>query len=325
MENDGSNHLCPFCNRLARVTMKRFNSISGKEYGYMIFHHKGELHKFPLYRPDLRRFHKGLARRKLLELLNSTHFEQAIFSVGDVVKALKESANGFEYAQVSRMLHEFAESGLISTLRKGRVVNFINTPSTAKLNFVIKGVAIDLLADKDSKIITFHKIKVMILNNNQYALSYFPYRILGDNKRTRDEVSFRAYEIPSRKRVKVYYLEDNPLEKRIIIPFKNQIPPGQEKKLMIEYCWPEIEPSYTFTASTELKKLSFSVSSARNVSLLVTSTNSSQTESNDVSAMVIQKSREDGLNTAQYEERNVPPFVYHKFKWNISEEKRVSD
>ena len=320
MENDSSVQLCPVCNEPAKVTEKWVKNKTGKKYVYKIFSHQRTIHRVNGNLSTLARNHKEDVRRELLYLLNSGHFERTIFSVKDVIEALDEKKRKLRYSEVSRTLLKFAEANLISMIRKDRAIFFINAPKRGKLNYLVKEIYINLFDTEGDGRFNLHKSRIKILNFNSYPLTHLQYRAFGDNVRSKALVSIKALDISDKKKLSIYYKEDNPLEKKVIIEFARPIPPGKEKTFSVEYYWPEMEPSYTFTASTELRILKFSLKSKRKLSLTVFRTNPSQTLSEDVSSKVKARDWDDGFNTALFEDKDIQSFVMFKFKWFLVEE-----
>ncbi len=233
-----------------------------------------------------------------------------------MIEALQRTSTRLKYSEVSRTLFRLVDAKLILVVRKGRAIHFINTPQNGKLNYSFMEVSIELNDTENNNLFTHHKYKTKILNDNQYPLSYLQFRAVGDNERSKSQVAIRAHDESNNENAIVYYLEDAPLEKRIIVEFNNPVPPGEERAFSIEYSWPELEgPSYTFTTSTNLRKLSFSLVSKQSFILSVARTNQSQTAREDASERVSFKRDRNERNVAKFEDIDVQPFVVFKFKW----------
>lgn len=322
MKNSSSKHPCPVCNEPARITKTWSRNKSGKKYEYCIFHHGSTDHTVRTDSYSARRIPKNDARRELLNLLSSTRFKRAIFTVREVVEAINKDVFRMGYYRVSRALFGFVDAKLILVLRRGRALFFINTPAKGQLDYIFKEISIELTDTEDNDLFDRHKYMARIFNDNRYPLKYLQYRAFGDNARYRDKVAFRAYDVTNKENAILYYLGDAPQEKRIIIEFSSPVPPGNERIFELDYFWPEFEPSYTFTASTGLEKLRFSLISQREFSLSVVKTNSSQTDAEDVSRKVTSKDIRKDRKAIEFDDDNIRPFVLFKFKWTPSKLKQ---
>lgn len=315
MGDNSSIKICPLCKKPGKVTRKWVRNKTGKKYYYQTFHHYGTIHRISENSLSSTRIHKDNTRKELLDLLNSIRFKRAVFTVNDLVDALDKNTSSPQYYVVSKALLNFVNDGIISLIRKGRNVYFVNTPQNGKINYFVKDISIELLDSKRDGQFSLHRSMIRIINDNQYPLSYLQYRAFGDNYRKKEEVSIKAIDVSNKRKLNVYYLEDDPLEKRVIIQFSDPILPRKEGAFLVEYYWPETEPSYTFTASTDLSKLSFSIASMKRHILFVSKTNSSQTASSDLSNVVTYKKNSEVLEVAKFEYKNIPSFVMLKFRW----------
>ena len=315
MERNLSIELCPVCKEPAHVTKKWVRNKSGKKYEYKLFHHNNTTHSVNENSSTLDRIRKDDARERLLELLNSTRFMKAIFTVRDIVASLDRVEYHMSYPQVRRTLKNFVDNKLISTIRKGRFIYFMNAQQSGRLNYLVRCISINLEDREGNGLFEKHTLKIKVLNGNSYPLSYLQYRAFGDNKRDKNQVSIKAFDISNNETASVYYLDDRPLEKRTIIEFTTPIPSGKERTFMIKYFWPEVEPSYTFSAATNLRRITFSLYSKKKFNLSIFETNSGRTVVEDRSSEVESFRQRNKLEVERFEDKNVNSFVILKFKW----------
>ena len=319
MKDNPFKHYCPVCNAPAIVTRTWTKDKSGKKYEYKLFHHNNSIHRVRENSSASGRIPKNDARRELLVLLNSVRFRKAIFTVREVVEAVNKGKLSMRYPQVSRILLAFVEAKFILVLRRGRMLYFTNTPVKGKLDYLFKDISIELNDSDGTGLFKEHRYKARILNDSQFPLSYLQYRVFGDNAKDKDQTAIRAYDTTNNERAHVYYLEDNPKEKRIIIEFVPPVSPGEEREFQIDYSWPELEPSYTFTAATDLKSLRFLLFSEVKFALSVTKTNQNQTEAEAVYGKVTFMRDGRKRMVSKFEDTNIRPFVILKFKWEPDE------
>ena len=306
---------CPICDKPSYTEKKWTRKKSGKRYDYEVFHHEGLAHWVRIGTSSSGRVEEDSTRKELLEFLNSTKFKRAIFTLNEIAAELEKSKFTLDYKLIRRNLLKLADSGLLSIERRNRKVFFINSPNHERFDYIMKRVDVTLEDSKDEGTFEHHYFKTLILNDNEFPLHYIQFRATGDNPRDRRELSFNSYDIPEKKKAVIYFLEDSPQMKRILIEPKEPIQSGTERTLFVEYFWPEIGPSYTFTSPTPLDFLRFSLVSRNDFDLMVTRTNAGRTVVEDESSQVIPTIRKDKLKVKMFEMHDLPAFAVFKFKW----------
>ena len=306
---------CPICNRLGTMERKWTRKKSGKRYDYEVFHHEIAVHWVRVGASSSGGVERDNTRKKLTELLNSTKFRRAIFTIKDIAAEFEKGGLAMDYGRLRRILSKLVESGLLLIVRRNGKVYFINSPTQERLEYTIKRVNITLEDRANQGTFERHYYKTVILNDNEFPLHYVQFRATGDNARDRSELSFNSYDISKKSKAVIDFLEDDPQMKRILIVPKEPFQGGLERVLSIEYFWPEIGPSYTFTAPTPLEFIRFSLVSRNDFDLMVTRTNAGRTVKEDESSQVVSTIRKDKLKVKKFEMHNLPAFAVLKFQW----------
>ncbi len=307
--------ICPICNKRGAMERELTRKKSGIRYDYEVFHHGDLVHWVRLNASASGGAKKGGTRKRLIEFLNSTRFRMAIFTLNDVVAEFEKNQISIERKRIRRDILKLAESGELSIVRNNRRVFFINSPSQERPDYIMKKVNITLEDGTDEGTFERHYFKIAILNDNEFQLHYIQFRATGDNERDRGQLSFNSYDMTRKEKAVIYFLEDNSQKKRILIVPRKPIQPGEERALSIEYFWPEIGPSYTFTAPTPLDFFQFTLESRNDYELTVTRTNSGRTVTADESFQVFSIIRKDKLKVMRFEMKDLPAFAVLKFRW----------
>ena len=307
--------VCPICNERGAMERKLTRNKSGIRYDYEVFHHGDLVHWVRLNASASGGAKKGDTRKRLIEFLNSTRFRMAIFTLNDVVAEFEKNQISIERKRIRRDILKLAESGELSIVRNNRRVFFINSPSQERPDYIMKKVNITLEDGTDEGTFERHYFKIAILNDNEFQLHYIQFRATGDNERDRGQLSFNSYDMTRKEKAVIYFLEDDSQKKRILIVPRKPIQPGEERALSIEYFWPEIGPSYTFTAPTPLDFFQFALESRNDYELTVTRTNSGRTVTADESFQVFSIIRKDKLKVMRFEMKDLPAFAVLKFRW----------
>ncbi len=307
--------ICPVCNKLGAVEKKWTRKKSGKRNDYEVFHHRYLVHWIKLNANPSEGAKKGNTRKKLAEFLNSTKFRMATFTVNDVFAEFKKYQISIDRERIRRDLSKLAESGLLSIVRNNGKVFFINNSSQERPDYIMKKVNITLEDGTDEGTFERHYFKISILNENEFQLHYIQFRATGDNVRNRKQLSFSSYDVTRNEKAVDYFLEDEPQKKKILIVPRKPIMPDEERTLSIEYFWPEIGPSYTFTSPTPLDFIQFSLVSRNDYVLTVTRTNAGRTIAADESFKVFSIIQKDKLRIMRFEMEYLRAFSVLQFGW----------
>lgn len=312
---DSPVRICPICNKPGSLEKKWTRKKSGKRYDYEVFHHESVAHWVRVGSSSSGRHGKDGISPKLTELLNSTGFRRAIFTLKDVVSEFERELSSLDYNSVRRGLLKLAESGSILVVKREGRVYFINGSKQERLDYIMKRVNITLEDITNEGTFERHYYRIVILNDNKSPLHYIQFRATGDNSRNKIQLSFCSYDLTRREKAVIFFLEDDLQKKRILIEPREPVQSGTERTLSIEYFWPEKGPSYTFTAPTPLDIVQFSLVSRDSHYLTVTRTNAGRTAIEDESFRVASTIRKDGLKIKRFEMKNLPSFAVLKFKW----------
>ena len=210
---------------------------------------------------------------------------------------------------------KLAHEGLLLLPKRDRRIYFVNNSKKDRLDYIVEKIDISLEDIFGDAVFNKHSFRLRILNDSISPLSYIQFRGAGDIARTKEEVSFKARDMTKMQASKIYFLEDSPQEKRIVIELVTAIGPNERRVILIEYLWPEPEHFHSFTASTNLKAVKFSLISKNKFSLSVSRTNSGRTETGDESDKVTTVTNRRGEVIERYENKGVPPFALLNFKW----------
>lgn len=224
------------------------------------------------------------------------------------------------YQQIWKSLQKLVDTGFLLSLKQGGNIYFINASNINRLDYVVQDIKIVLEDSLGQGLFERHSFRMKIMNDTEQPLFFIQFRAGGDIERSKQEVSFSALDLSAKGKSKIYFIADDPLEKRIIIEFSSPILPHERKTILIEYFWPEPEFYHSFTASTDLKSMRFSLISKSRFIMSVSRTNSGRTETRDESERVVTSSGRGDKIDLRFETKNLPRFALLNFKW-----KRVKD
>ncbi len=254
----GGDHIsCPICKKSSTLNRKWTRKKSGKKYSYEVFYHGATSHWIRVGSSHVKRYRKNEVQEKIVELLNSLYFRRAVFTSNDIVEALKDKQFIINYTQARASLMKLSGSGFLSILRKDRKMSFVNGTIEKRLNYTVKKTIFSLEDVSEDGTFKRHHITSTILNDKEIPLFYMHFRITGDNARSRDQFSFSAVDSTREENATIYFLEDKPQDKSVLIVFANPIQSGEERTISIDYFWPERGPSNTFTIPTDLENMKF--------------------------------------------------------------------
>ena len=326
MEKEQPLQTCPLCGNKATVTRKWVRNRSGKRYDYVLYHHSSITHWSNQNLETSPRLRKKEVQDKLLHLLNSKRFKRVIFTVDELVITLNQEGNGPQRRQIRESLEKLVNEKLVISIREGKKAYFINTLNPDRLSYTIKNADISLENTDEDHSFEKHIFRFEILNDNIFPLQYIQYNTVGDDPREKDRISFSAYDLSKKEKARIYFLEDNPRKKRIIIEFATSILPRERRKLHFEYFWPVTSSVSSFTAPTSVKSLKFSLISMEREQLKVMRTNGQRTEVEDESNRVIVTVESNGFFIVSFEAEELPAFTITKFKWNkLIDQKQEKD
>ncbi|MCL4450530.1 MAG: hypothetical protein M1123_01845 [Candidatus Thermoplasmatota archaeon] len=292
---------------------------SGERYNYRVFRHKRSVHRVRVGASISKIVEKDNWEKKLTDLLNSANFRRAIFTTNDIVAEFERRGATTNYKRVRRDLLKLVESGLATVVRKNRKVYFINSSKQERLDYIIKKLDITLEDTANDGTFERHYLRSVVLNDSRFPLRYIQFRATGDNVRNGSKLSFSSYDITRKEKAVIYFLEDAPQMKRILIEPHEPIQSYTKRTLSIDYFWPEIGPSYTFTSPTPMDFVGFSLVSRYDFDLKVSRTNSGRTVVEDLSSRVISTMGKDKLQVNRFEIERLPSFVVLKFMWKRHE------
>ncbi|MCL4333722.1 MAG: hypothetical protein M1290_05205 [Candidatus Thermoplasmatota archaeon] len=315
MQGDSFIQTCPRCGKSGRTTKKWVKNQSGKRYNYVVFHHGTIAHWVNQDLPRVGEVYKNEVQQQILRLLNSIVFRPAVFTVNDLAAALDQTGLHLTRDQVRKSVSKLASRNILILIKNGKRVSYINGTHLDRLYYIVKGIDISLQDTNGDCSFERHEFKLEILNDNEFPLQYIQFKAVGDVPRDKEQVSFRAYDISNRENANIYYLEDEPLRKRMIIKFVTPILRNQSRRLILQYSWPITSFFHSFTAPTLLKSLKFTLISKNSLKLEVLRTRSERTEVEDESEQVSIKTLKNGALIHRFETKNMPPFVMFIFKW----------
>ncbi len=315
MDGIATKQKCPICGREGTTSKKWVRNRNGKKYSYTIFSHQGIAHWVNRDMLVASKLPKGEVQTHLLHLLNSNQFKPAVFTVNGIITVMRNTRSTLTNHQIRDSITGLADRGLLIRVGEGREVSYVNSSHLDRLNYVVEGISISLKDPTGDLSFQRHEFNLEILNDNEFPLEYIQFKTVGDVPKTKDQVMFRVYDITAKEKVRTYYLQDEPLKKRIIIVFPSPIPPDGRKKLKLQYSWPVRFNFHSFTSPTVLKSVTFSLSSKVPLILGVKRTISARTKIEDESSRVISLIKKDGTRIEKFRIRNLPSFVTLEFRW----------
>ena len=325
MEKEQPLQTCPLCGNKATVTRKWVRNRSGKRYDYVLYHHSSITHWSNQKLDTTPRLRKKEVQDKLLHLLNSKRFKRAIFTVDELVATLSQEENSLQLRQIRESLNRLAKRNLVKSKRNGKKVFYINNFNPNRLYYVIKRADISLEDIKGNHTFEKHMFRFEILNDNAFPLQYIQYNAVGDDPREKDKITFHAYDLKKEENARIYFIEDSPRRKRIIIEFATPILPGEGRKLNLEYFWSVTSYTSSFTAPTPIKSLRFSLISRSREPMEVLKTSAQRTEIENESEKVITTVGRNGVFIETFVAEDLPEFTVLQFKWAKSVEEEQQE
>ncbi len=277
--------VCPICGQSAKVREVWTKNKYGKRYSYKIYNHGTQKHY--VNENKLRRTtRKGEILDDVTALINSEQFRLSLFSLSDIREELKKKGKSYNDISIRNSLINLKNNGLITTVRKGRNLFFMNNMNETVHNFTFIKTELSLVDSIGDGMMRDHKFVVTLRNNKNFSLNYIPFEITGDTARTMEELKFHAIDRTAQIEIRPMILIDQPRLKRMLIRFPQPVLPGDFKSIEINYSWEEIKPYFTFGSIGEMEDVIFEIKSLGPNSLKATYISSDRTNNIDISDRV---------------------------------------
>ena len=307
--------VCPVCNVKAVVSKKWVLNSYGKRYNYLIYHHDGFVHYSNEKGSISRNFRKGEMVRHLIETINSESFKYGLFKTKEAKVALSNKFPSISLDSVRDSLYKLVETGMLETVRKGRMLYFLNSVYKERLSFIDDSINFALLDLDDDGMFKAHISTSIIRNDKSWPLYYLPYKIFGDSDVEYADLKFRASEVGSNETLKILILEDKPREKRLLLKLNRPLFPNESIKIRFDYHWREPKQTFFFTAATFMN--SFELKLMGNMPLKIQGTQTHPTigEIKDLSDSIILSDSRKWKYVYSARIKSIKEFSVIHFKW----------
>ena len=310
--------VCPICGFKARVTHSWATNRKGNRYEYLVYHHEGKVHYINQNLAGSRMIKKGEIEEVLIGLLNSQTFNSGDFQIIDVRKYLAQKYSNLGFTSIQYALGKLEEAGMVEKQKRGRSLFYINTMDKKRLSFVIDSVELHLDDELNDAMFRKHLFLYEIRNDHPWSISFMPFRITSDVGVTFDELKYTAVEISDSKVLKVTLLEDDPLEKRVLIKLPNPLLPGDRRKIRIEFSLPEPKQNFAIWSATNMARLDFTISGNNPINLIASLTSSSRNETQDLTNRLAESGSPKWKYIHSISLRDVEAFSVLQLKWTLN-------
>ena len=307
--------VCPVCNVKAVVSKKWVLNSYGKRYNYLIYQHDGFVHYSNEKASISRNFKKGEMVKHLTETINSENFKYGLFKTKDAKVALSNKFLSISMDSVRDSLYKLVETGMLETVRKGRILYFLNTVYKERLSFVDDSINFELLDLDDDGMFKGHIFTSIIRNDKSWPLYYLPYKIFGDSDVYYDDLQIRASVAESNETLKTLILEDKPREKRLLLKLNRPLFPNESIKIRFDYYWQEPKHTFFFTAATFMKSFELKLMGNMPLKIQGTLTQPTTGEIKDLSGSIISNGSRKWKYVYLAKIRSVKEFSVIHFKW----------
>ena len=307
--------VCPVCNVKAVVSKKWVLNSYGKRYNYLIYQHDGFVHYSNEKASISRNFKKGEMVKHLTETINSENFKYGLFKTKDAKVALSNKFLSISMDSVRDSLYKLVETGMLATVRKGRILYFLNTVYKERLSFVDDSINFELLDLDDDGMFKGHIFTSIIRNDKSWPLYYLPYKIFGDSDVYYDDLQIRASVAESNETLKTLILEDKPREKRLLLKLNRPLFPNESIKIRFDYYWQEPKHTFFFTAATFMKSFELKLMGNMPLKIQGTLTQPTTGEIKDLSGSIISSGSRKWKYVYLAKIRSVKEFSVIHFKW----------
>ena len=307
--------VCPVCNVKAVVSKKWVLNSYGKRYNYLIYQHDGFVHYSNEKASISRNFKKGEMVKHLTETINSENFKYGLFKTKDAKVALSNKFLSISMDSVRDSLYKLVETGMLETVRKGRIIYFLNTVYKERLSFVDDSINFELLDLDDDGMFKGHIFTSIIRNDKSWPLYYLPYKIFGDSDVYYDDLQIRASVAESNETLKTLILEDKPREKRLLLKLNRPLFPNESIKIRFDYYWQEPKHTFFFTAATFMKSFELKLMGNMPLKIQGTLTQPTTGEIKDLSGSIISSGSRKWKYVYLAKIRSVKEFSVIHFKW----------
>jgi hypothetical protein len=307
--------VCPVCNVKAVVSKKWVLNSYGKRYNYLIYQHDGFVHYSNEKASTSRNFKKGEKGRRLTETINSENFKYGLFKTKDAKEALSNKFPSISLDSVRDGLYKLVETGMLETVKKGRILYFLNTVYKERLSFVDDAINFELLDLDDDGMFKEHISTSIIRNDKSWPLYYLPYKIFGDSDVNYEDIQFRASVAESNETLKTLILEDKPREKRLLIKLNRPLLPNESIKIRFDYYWQEPKHAFFFTAATFMNSFELKLMGNMPLKIQGTQTQPAIGEVKDISGSIILSSGRKWKYVYSAKIRSVKEYSVIHFKW----------
>ena len=307
--------VCPVCGEKAKVTNKWVLNRYGKRYDYFLYHHDGFIHYSNQNFRNSKYFRKGQLENILIETINSQDFKLGSFRINDLRNILVKDYPEVGFSSIKVSLNRLALVGIIEKQKKGRSLFYVNTVSKERLSYIIESINVSLDDVNDDNMFTRHLFYYKIRNDHSWPLFYVPFRAVGDVEAEFENLLMKAKDPTSSKDIRLMVIEDTATDKRILLKLPTPLLPNEDRKIAIEYQWPEPKQLFVYSSATKMNNFNFSISGNRPIKLSVSLTSASRNETLDLTKEVSEGTSENRKYICSIVLKDVEPFSVLQLRW----------
>ncbi|MGC8618793.1 MAG: BlaI/MecI/CopY family transcriptional regulator [Thermoplasmata archaeon] len=308
---------CPICGEEAQITKRWTVNKYGKRYQYIIYIHGSKSHYVNQDSKIKKEIKKGELEGALMETINSQDFKLGSFTVKDMISLLSNRYPNLGYCSVKTNLDKLAQIGMVERRKEGRNLYYVNTVSKERLSFAITSISILLEDIKEDKMLRKHTFLLRILNNHSWPLYYMPFRVVGDTESTFEQLEFKAFDPSNSKSYSTILIEDNPMDKRILLKLHSPLLPSESKDIKLEYLLDEPKQVFGYSSATEMESFEFTLASNHDIKLSASITSMTRNTTSDLSENISSQADDKWRYVRKVSLRKVEPFSVVQFKWQI--------
>jgi hypothetical protein len=307
--------ICPTCKKPSLMTRKWVLNRYGKRYDYLIYRHEDAVHYSNESPLQSRSFKKGILKKTLIDIINSESFKNGLFSAEEARLSLLKMNQRANLDSIRDSLYQLVELGMLKSIKKDRKVYFINAAYSDRLSFVDDSLKV-ILSDIDGDgLFRRHVSNALVRNDKKWPLVNLPYKILGDSEIEFEKICFKARDLTHKVELKTIVIEDNPLEKRLLLKLTKPLLPNETIRIRFEYDWSELNQSFFHTAATFMKSFNLTFLGNRQLEARATLSESDLNEVIDLSKS-IKIDKKPGWNYVySLKLKAVKSFSVMQFRW----------
>ncbi len=277
--------ICPICGQNAKIREVWTINKYGKKYTYKVYEHDRKKH-YITTGVSRKTSRKGEILDDVTNIINSEQWRLSLFSLSDIREELRKNGKSYNDISIRNSLINLKNNGLVSVVRKGRNIYFMNNMNETLTNFALVKIELLLIDSTGEGVIRDHKLLMTLKNKTNFPLNFIPFEMTGDIPKTFEDLKFEARDNTMQREIKPMILINQPRMKRMLLRFPKSILPGDYRLVEINYSWEEMKPFFTFGSTGEMEEAVFEIKSMGLNNLKATYISSDRTNNVDISDRV---------------------------------------